>query len=547
MPTVDSRATAPVVSQSRGRGALPTPTPTVAAAAREGERTPAQGTASAVTQSTEREPTPRARLLETPDVKPQGTREGTPTGTSAVALPLPPDVEPERTATAESQPAREFVLKVHADTFRSSLPAGCSFGGGTGVWLFRQFVAWSPSGSEVFFTQGGAVYAAASDGARVRQVVGERATKSEHLEVTLDIREYQDGTRVRVVRDTLSTRPVEQGAGDNLGTVAALSMSADGRRLLHSTCAYPRQAAVAEGRLPEVSDFQYDLAIVDVTDGVARRLTISDTAENFPAWSPDGARIAYLSTDLRVYTMAPDGSDVHPVSGELVLVFQQTPQWAPDGQRLAFVAKEPPASLPALYTVRADGTELRRLTAAVSPPSWSSDGRRLAVAQPSGDEQVTLVTLAANGTDVRTVTSIKGWEWTTGRQGTRLNESKGRPDFRAAEAWIETLAWSPADDQILYTCGTGFCVSATDGTLVGMSPRDADETKDEEEIRRYAVGPRPAAAWSPDGSRIAVVGNPWSDDAGSWSLWRLTGPTSRSWWCRATVRSPWRRAAGTWT
>ena len=518
-PTADTRRAVSVALQAREPAGLPTPTPTMAAAARDDERTPTRGRPAAVTPAGAHEPTPGARAAGTPDVTPRPTREGTPTATPAAEPQSTPEVEPARTATVASQPGREIVVRVHADTFRD--PSGCLHGGDAEAWQGQQFVAWRPDGLEVFFSQGGAVYAATANGSGIRAMVATRATRSDIRETTEYVRVLADGTRERTIKDTWPTRPVEQGAGDNLGPMAAFSVSPDGRQLVYSTCAFPQQPAVKAGRPLDVGDFQYDLAVVDVADGTSRRLTTRDTFDNFAAWSPDGSRIAFLTGHsplwsalrgaglhhVRLFTMAFDGSDVRGLSsGTLIserLLHQ--PQWSPDGQRVAFVEKESAASRPMLVTVRADGTELRRLAVAVSPPSWSPDGRRLAVARPVGTEAVELITMRADGTDARAVTAIDDWELTTGRQRMRRNEREGSRVIRASEAWIETLAWSPAGDQILYSCGAGFCVVATDGTPVGRSPRYGDETGQASAIRRYALGLHPAAAWSPDGSRIAVV------------------------------------------
>ena len=463
-----------------------------------------------VNPSAARQQTPGPRPAGTPDVKPQPTREGTPAGSPAADGQSTADAEPERTATLAQQPTRrEIVLEVYPETFRPP-PSGCSPDGRAGAWQVRQSVAWSPDGSQVFYTQGGAIYAATADGARVRQVAATRAAVSDPG-ITEHIRVEHDGTRVRTIVYWPVTLPAEQGAGDNLGPMTAFSMSPDGRQVLYSTCAYPRQTDVPAGRPRDLGEYQYDLAVLDVAGGAVRRLTARDTAENFPTWSPDGTRIAFLSGLRRLRTMAPDGSDVRDLTDgtETKELLLHPPQWSPDGQRLAFVAKEAAASQPVLFTIRADGTELRRLAVAVSPPSWSPDGRRLAMARPVGQEAVELITIQADGTDVRPVTDIEGWQFTTGRQrvGPSGWDRQVESIPRAVDAWIETLAWSPAADQILYTCGTGFCVATTDGTPVGRSPRYADETTVVERIREYSLAPHPAAAWSPDGSRIAVVEN----------------------------------------
>ena len=71
------------------------------------------------------------------------------------------------------------------------------------------------------------------------------------------------------------------------------------------------------------------------------RLTNSPDADRLPAWSPDGTRVAFLSTaDLvrvhnDVYTVRPDGSDLRRVTNDgLVGSFD----WSPDGRRIAFVS-----------------------------------------------------------------------------------------------------------------------------------------------------------------------------------------------------------------
>lgn len=56
-----------------------------------------------------------------------------------------------------------------------------------------------------------------------------------------------------------------------------------------------------------------------------------------------------------------------------------TPNWSPDGQMIAFDAR--PGKHSEVYTIRADGSQLRQLTSGADAenkqPSWSSDGKRL--------------------------------------------------------------------------------------------------------------------------------------------------------------------------
>ncbi len=84
-----------------------------------------------------------------------------------------------------------------------------------------------------------------------------------------------------------------------------------------------------------------------------------------PAWSPDGARLAYV-TRGDLWVADADGSH-----GALLVRRASDPDWAPDGRRLAFTRED------AVWVVRADGLSERRLVRGAHP-AWSPDGLRIA-------------------------------------------------------------------------------------------------------------------------------------------------------------------------
>ena len=122
-----------------------------------------------------------------------------------------------------------------------------------------------------------------------------------------------------------------------------------------------------------------------------------------PAWSPDGRLLAF-ETDASVWTMRPDGTSLRRVTSG------REPDWSPDGARLAVVS----GSERELLVVPAGGGSTRRLLRtrageAVSSPSWSPDGRLLAYAVKTQGRGGRLETLRLDGTHRTVVARLSAW------------------------------------------------------------------------------------------------------------------------------------------
>ena len=338
-------------------------------------------------------------------------------------------------------------------------------------------IRWSADGSTLYWQSFSDIFAISAHGSGLRQVVDSKLTG-----------DVAPPSAFSVL----------------IAATTSFSLSPDGTQVVYSSCEFPDPyLAAQEGYVLDGADYQYEIVRTATAGGAPQRLTTDKSFDSFPSWSPDGARIAYLSSSylrgiigrarqLHLFTMAPDGSDIQDLTPKLAAVIQQPPQWAPDGQRLAFVAHPRRgdggvSSQPGLYTVRADGTELQRLAAAIrSPVAWSPDGQRLAFAQ-AVDDTVMLVTVAADGSDPQSLVPIEGWQ-----------QGGGQPRVRTA--WINSVAWSPD--------GTRILVSVNDRHPAFIVELDSPHRREvgilrNPEGRFHGVR---AAAWSPDGSQLALVG-----------------------------------------
>lgn len=142
-------------------------------------------------------------------------------------------------------------------------------------------------------------------------------------------------------------------------------------------------------------------------------LTQQEAGDNWPVWSQDGARIAFQSRrsgNLDVWVMAADGSGQRQLTEDPEPDY--LPSWSPDGETIVFTSwrVEPgdTARAPHLYTMRADGSEQRRLIArsleTSAGASYSPDGRWLVYSRKAGEAGANLWVAAADGTGERQLT-----------------------------------------------------------------------------------------------------------------------------------------------
>jgi len=157
---------------------------------------------------------------------------------------------------------------------------------------------------------------------------------------------------------------------DDPGTEDQPAWSPDGRQIVYA--AFPKDGG------------SFDLWLVNADGSGRRRLTTTPANEIFPAWHPNGQEIAYV-------TDANGNLDIHAIDirdGRTTPLIvspdhEARPAFSPDGAKLAF-SRWPAhgrASDSTLWVANADGTAPIELTAATAPathPAWAPDGNQLA-------------------------------------------------------------------------------------------------------------------------------------------------------------------------
>ncbi len=138
---------------------------------------------------------------------------------------------------------------------------------------------------------------------------------------------------------------------------------------------------------PEDDNHIYNIYVMNADGSGQTRLTDNPAADRGPRWSPNGRRIAFASTrdgNYEIYVMNANGSGQTRLTDNSALDLH--PRWSPDGRRIAFASTRDGNY--EIYVMNANGSVQTRLTdnpAADRDPRWSPDGRRIAFASTRDD------------------------------------------------------------------------------------------------------------------------------------------------------------------
>jgi Tol biopolymer transport system component len=229
------------------------------------------------------------------------------------------------------------------------------------------FPAWSPDGERIVFASSRVgnweLYVMDADGAQQRRLTNTPEDESSPAW-------SPDGEKIAYVTDvfygneTIHVMNADGSSRKRLAEGNWPSWSPDGERIVYTV-----YSANEEGRLVVMNaagSGQRDLGT-----SVLQRLLALGGADEEPAWSPDGEKIAFASEDDGdIYSINVDGLGRTRLT-DIPGYDHWPPTWSPDGTRIAFTSEGTKGS--EIYAMNEDGSGLTKLTdnpAEDSFPAW---------------------------------------------------------------------------------------------------------------------------------------------------------------------------------
>jgi Tol biopolymer transport system component len=168
------------------------------------------------------------------------------------------------------------------------------------------------------------------------------------------------------------------------------------------------------------------IVVVDADGENPKILSDDSSSETWPSFSPDGKKIAFASgrdgsvpygdgfTNTDIYVMDTDGKNIKRLTNTKTALMNY-PSFSPDGNKIIFVStSNVNGNTKGIYSMNSDGSNLTLIkenSGTTTAPRYSPDGSKIVFASDrDGDSEIYI--MDANGTNLKKLTSNTNFDGT---------------------------------------------------------------------------------------------------------------------------------------